>query len=608
MTDLVLSTQPMLAASFLYAGFIALGLSGTAATVATVVVIAAATAGSFVYQRAQQRKAQAAARAQAERLRKEQARAIAEQSAALRELSKLGDQPFFQGPTDLTVMVRRSVISRRFVYGRARVGGIWLYVETTGSSNDFVHLVLGLCEGPIEDIEAIYFDDELVTFDASTGLGSGKWAGVLRVKKHLGTSDQVADADLVTDSDSKWTAAHKLKGIAYLYLRFTRNLDVFPTLPDVSAIIKGKNDILDPRTAAVGYTDNAALCLADYLSLPLRGPGIPREEIDNDALVHAANVCDQPVELLAGGTEPRYTVSGSIDLAATIEDNIASFIQSMAGDMIFANGVYEIQAGEYRTPTFEITADMLVEGFTVSHLQPRKDRINVVKGTFVAEANRWQRFDFPAVSRTTYVEADAGETVRDLTLEMVASGSQAQRLASIDLEQSRRSRTLTCTCNLRALPARVGGSCLVTLARHFDQQPMRIMESTFVVGNDGSLLLKLTMIETDEEIYAWDRTREHQVNIPPAINATGPTVATPAFSPEAGEFVGPGGLPVAVSISTLTSGATIRYSLSALPTTPTEGTAYTTPISIDDGDTLYARAFKTGYAASAPAIGAYIEI
>ena len=596
-------TDPILG---VFTTLVALGASTAVAATTAAVVTVAATVGSFAYQRSQQKKAASAARAQAERVKKEQARALREQQRALREMSKLHEGEVFQGPQDLTVMIRRSVVSRRFVYGRARVGGIWLYVETTGASNDFVHLILGLCEGPIEAIESIIFDDEEVTID-SNGLGTGKWAGVLTVHKYLGTDDQLADADLVAASAGKWTTAHTLKGIAYLYIKFTRNLEIFPALPEVTAIIKGKNNILDPRTGLRDYTDNAALCLADYMTTPLRGPGIPAAEIEQNALIHAANVCDEAVELLAGGSEPRYTVSGAIDLAASVEDNIASFIQAMAGDMIFANGSYEIQAGEYRTPTFEITPDMLIEGFSVSNLQPRKDRPNVVKGTFVAEANRWQRFDFPAVSRTAYVDADGAELVRDLSLEMVGSGSQAQRLASIDLEQARRARTLSITTNLRAMPARVGGSCLVTIPRYFDRQPMRVLESTFVVGQDGVLLLKLTMIETDPAIYAWDRTRERQVNAPPAINAKGVTVSTPAFSPEAGEHPS-GSFPLSVAITTLTSGATIRYSLSAVPTSITDGSAYTGPVSISDGDTLYARAFKTGFTASAPTIGAFIGV
>ena len=41
-------------------------------------------------------------------------------------------------------------------------------------------------------------------------------------------------------------------------------------LPAISVLMRGKNDILDPRTSppTIGYTENSALCIADYLTMP----------------------------------------------------------------------------------------------------------------------------------------------------------------------------------------------------------------------------------------------------------------------------------------------------------------------------------------------------
>ena len=38
-------------------------------------------------------------------------------------------------------------------------------------------------------------------------------------KTHNGSSDQTADSDLVSESDNKWTTEHRLRGIAYMYVR-----------------------------------------------------------------------------------------------------------------------------------------------------------------------------------------------------------------------------------------------------------------------------------------------------------------------------------------------------------------------------------------------------
>ena len=42
--------------------------------------------------------------------------------------------------------------------------------------------------------------------------------GKVRIKKHLGTSTQLADADLVSDV-SQWTTDHRIRGKAYIYVR-----------------------------------------------------------------------------------------------------------------------------------------------------------------------------------------------------------------------------------------------------------------------------------------------------------------------------------------------------------------------------------------------------
>ena len=81
-------------------------------------------------------------------------------------------------------------------------------------------------------------DNGTVTAGASTNVTLKKqyaW-----VYKHLGTTDQTADADLVAESDD-WNANDRLRGIAYVYVRLAWNSQIFPEgLENISAIVKGK--------------------------------------------------------------------------------------------------------------------------------------------------------------------------------------------------------------------------------------------------------------------------------------------------------------------------------------------------------------------------------
>ncbi len=80
-----------------------------------------------------------------------------------------------------------------------------------------------------------------------------------------------------------------------------------------------------------------------------------------------------------------------------------------------------------------------------------------------------------------------------------------------------------------------------------------------------------------------------------------PAVATPTFSPGAGSYTSP----QSVTISTTTSGASIRYTTDGSTPGETAGTLYSGPVSIGSTTTLKAIAYESGMADSAVASAAY---
>jgi len=53
------------------------------------------------------------------------------------------------------------------VYGERKLGVTRVYVETSGSDNQYLYVAASLCEGEIESIEKIFIDDREVTFDGA---------------------------------------------------------------------------------------------------------------------------------------------------------------------------------------------------------------------------------------------------------------------------------------------------------------------------------------------------------------------------------------------------------------------------------------------------------
>ncbi|MGO4917324.1 host specificity protein J, partial [Pseudogemmobacter sp. W21_MBD1_M6] len=211
------------------------------------------------------------------------------------------------GPQARTVTVREPVMPREMVYGRARKGGVIVFLHSNGPSDQYLHLVVVVAAHRVKSIGAIYFEGEEAVNAA--GQAQGRWAGKVRTDTRLGAENQSAFADLVTEVSEHWSDAHRLAGCAAIYLRLTYSADAFPGgIPNITVDLEGKDDILDPRSGLRGYSENAALCLADYMAGPRHGIGAvigAEDGLEAASLIEAANICDEAVPLIEGGAEPR---------------------------------------------------------------------------------------------------------------------------------------------------------------------------------------------------------------------------------------------------------------------------------------------------------------
>ena len=190
-----------------------------------------------------------------------------------------------------------------------------VYAQVVLYSTKRLHLIIdtstrliALAGHEVNQIGDIYLNDEVVTIDGSGNVTSpSQYNGKVRLIKHLGTPNQAADADLVSES-ILWTTNHRARGIAYIYARFLYDADAFPNgVPTVTTIVQGKS-VYDPRTELTAYSDNAALCLRDYL---LSSGVSLTSELNDTLFTIAADICDETVTLEAGGTQKRYTTNGT---------------------------------------------------------------------------------------------------------------------------------------------------------------------------------------------------------------------------------------------------------------------------------------------------------
>ena len=152
----------------------------------------------------------------------------------------------------------------QIIYGKMKVGGAIVFDEGTGTNNKHLHRVIAVAGHEIQSFDEIYVNDEVVTLNSDgfvtapskyvkqttdrvkTGEDSDgrpiysevtSYDYVIRIKTHNGSPDQTADSDLVSESNSKWTNEHRLRGIAYMYARLSFDADIFPNgIPVITAV------------------------------------------------------------------------------------------------------------------------------------------------------------------------------------------------------------------------------------------------------------------------------------------------------------------------------------------------------------------------------------
>lgn len=394
-------------------------------------------------------------------------------SGLLSKSGKQQSQPTYQAEArDRLQTIRSAVETRRIVYGQAMVSGPLVYAESTGGGNEYLHLVIALAGHECEEIGDVYFNDEAVgMLDGSGNVTSGRFAGYARIKKHLGTTSQSADSDLVAESGGAWTSNHRLRGICYVYVRLRYSQDIFPNnIPNVKAVVKGKK-VADPRLGSptvTAWSDNWALCVRDYL-LDQNGLGCSAGEIDEDAVIAAANICDEQVATNSGSPttyQSRYTCNGTVNLADNPRSIMEGLLTAGAGALVYTQGRYRLLAGAYSTPAVDLDESDLRGGIQVQPRRPRRELYNGVRGTFSDPAKFWQPTDFPPVTNSTYETQDGGvQILRDIELPYTTDSIRAQLIAKIHLEKSRQGITVVLPCKYTAFKVRVWDTVRLSIER-----------------------------------------------------------------------------------------------------------------------------------------------
>ena len=449
------------------------------------------------------------------------------------------------------------------IYGTRKVGGTIAFMETSGTDNEFLYMIMALAEGEIDDITTIYINDNAVTWSGDLSDGTSRTvnssdsnyykdsASLITVIPHYGLDSQTYDTT-IGGLDS-WTSNHRLRGIAYIALKFTWNQDAFGSIPSVHALVKGRkvyNPNLDgtltggsgshraDTTTTWEYSDNPIYCLLDYLRNTRYGMGIENAAFDSNFAdwQTAGDVCDTDVTNYSGGdTIDIMDCHAVVDTNKKCIDNVKDLLSGSRGFLNYSSGEYKITVETTGSASITLTEDNIIGGINVTS-KSKNERFNRVICTFVNPDKNYQvdEAQYPPVDDSGEVSADQHANMKTADggillegrydLSTIANPYQAQEMAEVILRRSRSSLDVTIIADANAVELMVGDIVAITHATpSFSAKEFRVMSST--LNADCTVALQLT--EHQDSYYTW-ATQTEVAEIPDTTLRNPFSVTAPA--------------------------------------------------------------------------------
>lgn len=392
-----------------------------------------------------------------------------------------------------------------YAIGRTRNSGLRIYAETSrtpgyNKADDLLWFgVMLSAGGAIGGIEKFTADNELITFNGSTGNGNGKYANWMAQKVWAGGLMASALAlSLNGGIPPDWTSAHKLSGITHALwgLRYDAKDGAYysagvpqpawigrwvlvydPRLdssyPGGSGAVRplqentyvwSRNPALHALTWALGRWQNGKRTL---------GIGAPLANIRVSDFVEAANIADTN-GWGCGGVE--YSTDSKWDVLKRMLQ-AGGAIPTMTGAMIGC------RVNKPRIAVATIRSADLLDEFSGAVTKPRRDRFNTVIPRYRSEDHEWEVISGKPISVAAYVTQDGGIRQKEVDYPLVQAeigqgydgNKQAGQLAAYDIVNSREAGPIKWTTGPKFIGLKTGDCVMLDVPDEgFLEQPVII--------------------------------------------------------------------------------------------------------------------------------------
>ena len=373
----------------------------------------------------------------------------------------------------------RSIILGRYATAGAEICPTYSRGSTSKTDKIYLTYVIALSDLPSDSISRIIINGEYcpitTAIDSNYGniIGGKYLAGEVGednyafIKFYDGTQT-TADARMVEMFGSHdvrpWTTNHIGTGITYAILTFRYNKTLFTSEPTFRFEVNGAK-LYDPRkdstrggsgshrlanSATWEFTQNPMVMAYNVLlGIPLRdgnyyGANVPVDDLPLTNWVAQMNICDEPVTLAGGGTEPRYRAGYEIRVADMEPgDVLDELMKACSGELVEIGGVWKARAGGPGLPVmfigdgdFIVNKEQELDPFPTS-----TEARNTLNLSYPSPVELWESHDAPTITNATYLTEDRGEVyIGEIKLPAVPFSTQVQRLGRAWLNDNRRAR------------------------------------------------------------------------------------------------------------------------------------------------------------------------
>jgi len=326
-------------------------------------------------------------------------------------------------------------------------------------------------------------------------------------------------------------------------------------IPQVVIKVKGRNCLFDPRVdASPGVVDtgyywlnesdfingstvaactNPALIKADYLTNPHYGKGIPWSQINIDALIDAANICDTQVPDGDGANIPLMEFAGILDPDKKVDENLSLIDKHARMHSPFHNGTFNFVIRDDAATPHQIP-EKWIKSFGAVAFGEKSKRLNrcivsYPEPLYDLEENSviWPAGDSQIYA--DYLTEDGEELTEEITLEGCRNRYQAIDYAESVVRESRLQKTTSLELHWPAIKYMAGDVVDVPL-RGIGVTRMRIIS----VRVSSNHTIKWQLREHSNDAYPW--STKPSIPLPPKdlqnpVNIG--TVSTLVFTPDA---------------------------------------------------------------------------